>query len=127
MLPPPPLPPYNGSNHSRKTVFLVEQTCNGGGNLVPTVLRLFGQQLVARRDSGVQEFYYRRISAVEQCKLLRGSQSKKIFFFEFSRVSPAAHPLSKKPEDSGYEIAGRGMLTNKKKIICTNNGTVNNL
>ena len=33
-------------------------------NLVPRVLRLFGQRLVARRDSGDIEFYYHRISAV---------------------------------------------------------------
>ena len=35
-------------------------------NLVPRVLRLFGQRLVTRRDSGELEFYYRRISAVMQ-------------------------------------------------------------
>ena len=29
---------------------------------------------------------------------------KNLNFFEFSRVSPGAHPLTKKPEDSGYEI-----------------------
>ena len=44
-----------------------------------------------------------------------GQQIIKIFFFEFSRVSPGAHPLTKKPEDSGYEIAttqgGTGELT----------------
>ena len=51
-------------------------------NLVPRVLRLFGQRLVARRDSGVLEFYYRRISAVKQCKPLRGSQSKNLNFFQ---------------------------------------------
>ena len=62
------------------------------------VLRLFGQRLVARKDSGVLEFYYPRISAVKQCKPLRGSQS-----IEFSRISPGAHSLTKKPEDSGCE------------------------
>ena len=35
-----------------------------------------------------------------------GQPIKKIAFFEFSRVSPGDHPLTKKPEDSGYEIAG---------------------
>ena len=39
-------------------------------NLIPRVLRLFGQRLVARRDSGELEFYYHRISAVKQCKPL---------------------------------------------------------
>ena len=66
---------------------------------------LFGHRLIARRESGVLEFYYRRISAVKQCKLLRGSQfEKKNFFFEFSRVSPGAHSLTKNPEDFEYEI-----------------------
>ena len=75
-------------------------------NLLPRVLWLFGERLVARRDSGVLEFCYRRISAVKQCKPLRSSQSKNSFFFRIpSRVSPGAHPLTKKPEDSGYEVA----------------------
>ena len=55
---------------------------------------------------------HRLISAVKQCKLLRDSQSKNLIFFEFSRVSPGAHPLTKKPEDSGYEIGpGRDMIS----------------
>ena len=58
-------------------------------------------RLVAMRDSGELEFYYRRISAVKQCKPLQSSQLKKLEFF---RVSPGAHLLTKKPEDSGYEI-----------------------
>ena len=37
-------------------------------------------------------------------ELKQSSQSKNLNFFEFSRVSPGAHPLTKKPEDSGYEI-----------------------
>ena len=57
-------------------------------NLVPRVLRLFGQRLVARRDSGELEFYYRRIYAIKQCKPLRGSQSKNLNKFQFPRVSP---------------------------------------
>ena len=52
-----------------------------------------------RSDS---EFYYHRISAVKQWKLLRGSQSKKNVFFDFSRVSPGDQPLAKEPDDSGY-------------------------
>ena len=35
-------------------------------NLVPNNLRLFGQRLVARRDSGDNGFHYRKISAVKQ-------------------------------------------------------------
>ena len=66
---------------------------------VPGVLRLFFVRFVTRRDSGVLEFYYRMISAVKQCKLLRASQSKNLNFFELSRVSSEAHPLTKKPED----------------------------
>ena len=34
----------------------------------------------------------------------KGSQSKNLNFFEFSRVSPGDQPLNKEPEDSGYEI-----------------------
>ena len=75
-----------------------------GANLVPRVLWLFGQRMGASRDSGVLEFSYRKISAVKQWKPLRGSQSKNLIFFEFPRVSTGAHPLTKKPEDSGYEI-----------------------
>ena len=30
---------------------------------------------------------------------------KKMIFFHYPRVSPGAAPLTKKPEDSGYEIA----------------------
>ena len=74
------------------------------GNLVPRVLRLFGQRLVARRETGVLEFYYRRICAVKQCKPLQAANQKINFFFEFSRVSPGDQPLAKEPEDSGYEI-----------------------
>ena len=78
-------------------------------SVVPRVLRLFGQRLVARRDSGVLEFYYHRISAVKTMdavtELKQSSQSKKKkHFFEFSRVSPCANPLTKRREDSGYEI-----------------------
>ena len=64
-----------------------------------------GQQLVNGRDFGVLEFYYRMISAVKQCKLLRGSRSKNLIFFEFSRVFPGDQPLGKEPEYSGNEIA----------------------
>ena len=77
-------------------------------NLVPRVLRLFGQWLVIRRDSGNFKFYNRRISVVKQWKPLQNSQSKNLNFFEVPRVSPSTHPLTKKPEDSGYEI---GSLT----------------
>ena len=38
-------------------------------------------------------------------KSLQGSQSKKLILFEFPRVSTGMHPLTKKPDDSGYEIA----------------------
>ena len=73
-------------------------------NLVPRVLWLFGQRMGASSDSGVLEFSYRKISAVKQWKSLQGSQSKNLNFFEFPRVSTGAHPLTKNPEDSGYEI-----------------------
>ena len=44
--------------------------------LVSRVLGLFGQQLVARRDSGELEFYYCRISAVKY----EAAKQKLIFF-----------------------------------------------
>ena len=69
--------------------------------LVPRVLRLFGQRFVARRDSEELEFYFHRIFAVKQCKMLLDSQSKYLNFFD----SPGAQPLTKKRENSGYEIA----------------------
>ena len=75
-----------------------------GVNLVLRVLRLFGQRFVARRDSEELEFYYRRITSVKQCKLLPDSQSKNLFFFEFSRVSSGVFPLTNKPEDSGSDL-----------------------
>ena len=40
-------------------------------------------------------------------ELKQSSQSKSLNFFEFSRVSPGAHRLTKKPEDSGYEIGNQ--------------------
>ena len=60
--------------------------------------------------TGVLEFCYRKISAVKQWKSLQGSQSNNLIFFEFPRVSTGAHPLSKKPEDSGYEIGMQPFL-----------------
>ena len=38
-------------------------------------------------------------------ELIQSSQSKNLNFFESSRVFPEAHALTKKPEESGYEIA----------------------
>ena len=60
-----------------------------------------------QEDSGDIEFYYRRISAVKQWKPLRDSQSKKIEFFRCPQSLPGVAPLTKKPEDSGYEIGFR--------------------
>ena len=51
---------------------------------------MFGQRLVARRLCG------KRMETVTQQPIKN--------FFEVPRVSPGAHPLTKKPEDSGYEI-----------------------
>ena len=72
-------------------------------NLVPRVLRLFGQWLVSRRDSGELEFYHRRISAVKVASRY-GAANQKIQFFSNSPVSPGDQPLPKEREDSGYEI-----------------------
>ena len=61
----------------------IEPECN----LVSRVLRFFGQRVSARTDSGKLEFYYRKISAVKQCKALRGSQSNKFNFVDFPSLS----------------------------------------
>ena len=94
-------------------------------NLVPRVLRLFGRLLDTRRDSGVLEFYYWRISAVKQCKPLWGSQSKHLNFFKFPRASPGDQPLAKESEDSGYEIGqscskSPTLDSDVKLILCLN-------
>ena len=73
-------------------------------NLVPRVLRPFDQWVVARRDSEELEFYYRRISRVKKMQGFTG-QSKNLNFFEVPIVSSGIHLLTKKPEDSGYEIS----------------------
>ena len=62
-------------------------------------LELFGALWVNK-----SHLHHRRISAIKQWKPLCSSQSKKLTFFEFFRVSPGAHPLTKKPEDYEYEI-----------------------
>ena len=41
---------------------------------------------------------------VKRWKPLRNSQSKTLNFFHVPRISPSAHPLTKKPEDSRYDI-----------------------
>ena len=68
-------------------------------NLVPRVLRLFGQQLAARRDSG--EFVTACIVLLH--KLPHKSCGPAVIKFRYCGLSPGAHPLTKKPEDSGYE------------------------
>lgn len=42
--------------------FIIFWTPTVGPNLIPRILRLFGQRLVARRDSVLLEFFHRRIS-----------------------------------------------------------------
>ena len=59
--------------------------CKSYPNLVPRVLRFFGQRLVVRRDTGELQFYYRRIPAVKQCNPLRSSQSKNLNKISVSR------------------------------------------
>ena len=54
------------------------------------------------RGTGIllpQDFCGNTMEALTE--LFQSSQSKKLIFFEFSRVSLGAHPLTKKPEDSG--------------------------
>ena len=43
---------------------------------------------------------------------------KKIIFFHYPRVSPGAAPLTKKPEDSGYEIERSRTRTQSLRYPC---------
>ena len=73
-------------------------------NLVPRVLRLLGHQVVAMRDSGDNEPVTAGILLLTVYSFVTvNSQSKNLFFF-IDTVFPGNHPLTKKPEDSGYEI-----------------------
>ena len=66
-------------------------------NVIPRVLRLFGQQLVTRRD-----LTFLIGSLLTACiVLLQKSCGNKI---PVPRVSPGNQSLAKEPEDSGYEI-----------------------
>ena len=49
-------------------------------NFVPRAHSFFGQWLVARRLQGA-EIFYRKISAMKQCKAITGLPIKKIHFF----------------------------------------------
>ena len=109
-------------------------------NLAPRVFRLFGQRLVARRDSGVLEFYHRLPNLVPRDFRLFGQWGNagktlghrillpqdfcgktmetvteqpinKIEFFRCPKSLPGVAPLTKKPEVSGYEIAACLQIT----------------
>ena len=56
--------------------FIIFWTLTVGPNLIPRILRLFGQKLVARRDSVLLECFHRRISA-----------NQKSFFFVVTTIS----------------------------------------
>ena len=75
--------------------FTPNLTCIAYTTISNQVLRLFGQQLVTRRDSGEMEFYFHRISAVKQ--LLQAVTGQPFF-----SASPGDQMLAKEPEDSGY-------------------------
>ena len=76
---------------------------SGRDNLVARVLRLFGQQLVARRDSGELEFYYHRISAVKQYKAVYGAANQKIFRIPQSLLSTNRWPKSLRTLGTGLQ------------------------
>ena len=59
--------------------------------------RLWGTGILLPHD-----FCGKTMEAVME--LIQSSQSKHLNVFEFSRVSPGAYPLTKKPEAAGYEI-----------------------
>ena len=87
-----------------KTVSVVTTPSRLSAISYPEFSGLLARGLVARRDSGDIEFYYRRISAVKQWKPLRISPSKKLNFSMSLESSWRCPSLTKKPEDSGYEI-----------------------
>ena len=74
------------------------ETSYENDNLVPRVLRIFDQRLIARRDSGVLEFYYRRISAIKQRRPLQSlyRAANQIFFSNSpeSLLAPTRWPKS---------------------------------
>ena len=59
-----------------------DSTQTDRSNIVPRVLRLFGQRLVAKNDSVTLEFFHRKLFAVKRSKSLRVRNPKKNFFFE---------------------------------------------
>ena len=67
-------------------------------NLVPTVLRLFSQRVGARRDSGGLEKKFK-------LSLMGCSVTACIAFY---KIPAADQPLTKEPEDSGFEIGRPG-------------------
>ena len=69
-----------------------------------SVLRLFRQQLVTRRDSRVLEFF----SPQDLCgntrqSHYRAANQKTLFFSDFPSISPGDQLLTKEPDDSAYE------------------------
>ena len=73
-------------------------------NLVPRVLRLLGQRVVAKRDSKEFEkknYFFIRRPVTASIVLPQKSCGK----FQYPRVSLGDQPLAKEPEDSGCEIA----------------------
>ena len=73
-------------------------------NLVPRVLWLFGQRMGASRDSGeFEKISIFWLAALQRLPLFY-RRNLAVTEFQYPRVSTGAHLLTKKPEDSGYEI-----------------------
>ena len=83
------------------SLHLFPQTCTQS----PLAFWSAGGRQERVRDSGELEFQLPQDFCGKTMQAVTGQPIKKNFFFEFPRVSPGAHPLIKKPEDSGYEIA----------------------
>ena len=71
-------------------------------NLVPRVPWLFGQRLVARRDSGDSK-KFNVFDWLPRNDLHYFTANLAAIKFQHPRVSPGDKPLAKEPEDSGYE------------------------
>ena len=91
-------------------------------------VRLFGQRLVAWEDSGVLEFFHYRIASVKQFRIvLRGSHAIKHLMFsiipDLETLPAGDQPLTKEPEDSGYEIWSMNQGNMSLEIIVHDNLT----
>ena len=79
----------------------------GNSNFVPRVFRLFGQRGNTRKTLRTSNFITTALSqdfCGKTMETVTKQPIKKIEFFPCPQSLPGVAPLTKKPEDSGYEI-----------------------